>query len=513
METGGPPTWLDVAPPPSSPDEYGAISDVHKSPGPTSSRNLTHPTSASCDLEFATGRKNEGRSPIILDRRDPLPSARALLEARYMDRGQRALHHYRGTFYLWNKNCYQQIDRDAIEAEIWGFLEWAFHKTDTGVKPFQPNRARVADIYSALAAVCNLPGHVEAPTWLAEDTALPPADQFLPVKNGLLHLPTGEIYPASPNYFGLNAAGTAYDPDAPEPTEWLRFLQQLWPNDPQSIGALQDIFGLLLSPDTSQQKLFLIVGPKRSGKGTLARVLTSLLGKHSVAGPTLASLATNFGLAPLIGKSLAIVGDARLGAQSNQAVITERLLSISGEDAVTVDRKYLQAWTGRLTARFMIMTNELPRLADASGALASRFIVLTMERSFFGSEDVGLGSRLEIELPGILNWALAGYRRYRERGHLIQPDCAREAITELEALGSPITAFLKERCVVGASLHCSPDRLYREWAEWCGANGRKETGTKQVFGSMLRSAVPGLKIIQRRLDGDRAREYQGISVK
>jgi hypothetical protein len=33
-----------------------------------------------------------------------------------------------------------------------------------------------------------------------------------------------------------------------------------------------------------------------------------------------------------------------------------------------------------LATRFMIMTNELPRIADASGALASRFIVLTLSR-------------------------------------------------------------------------------------------------------------------------------------
>ena len=32
-----------------------------------------------------------------------------------------------------------------------------------------------------------------------------------------------------------------------------------------------------------------------------------------MAGPTLARLATNFGLAPLLGKPLAVVSDARLG--------------------------------------------------------------------------------------------------------------------------------------------------------------------------------------------------------
>jgi putative DNA primase/helicase len=55
-----------------------------------------------------------------------------------------------------------------------------------------------------------------------------------------------------------------------------------------------------LSGDTSLQKLLMVVGPKRSGKGTIGRVLTGLLGVHNTAAPTLASLTTNFGLAPLI---------------------------------------------------------------------------------------------------------------------------------------------------------------------------------------------------------------------
>lgn len=508
-----PPAWPSEAPLPSS---SGAVLDVPKS-GDGSKADKFEPKAVPlCGNAHPSMRPFDERTPrrdIILDRRDPLPSARSLIANRYSSGAMRTLQHYRGVFHHWNGSCYQHIDNDAVDADIWSFLEWALHKTETDLKPFQPNRSRVGDVHSAQAAVCNLPGHVEAPTWLTKDVGLPRADEFLPVANGLLHLPSGDLYPATPTYFGLNSAAAVYDPDVPEPAEWLRFLNQLWPNDPQSIEALQDIFGLLLSPDTSQQKLFLVVGPKRSGKGTIARVLAALLGRNSVAAPTLASLATNFGLAPLIGKSLAIIGDARLSARADQAAIAERLLSISGEDAITVDRKFLPAWTGRLPVRFMIMTNELPRLADASGALASRFVVLTMEQSFFGKEDRGLSSRLDGELPGILNWALAGYCRQRNRGHLIQPENARDAINELEALGSPIAAFVKERCIVAPGLQCTPDRLFREWVEWCAANGREKPGTKQGFGSMLRAAVPGLKISQQRVNGDRARIYEGISMK
>src|SRR5262249_22423601 len=151
-----------------------------------------------------------------------------------------------------------------------------------------------------------------------------------------------------------------------------------WPGDPEAVALLQQWFGYCLAPDTSQQKILLVVGPKRSGKGTLARVLRRLVGEANAAGPTLAGLATNFGLQALLGRTVAVVSDARLSGRTDAAVVTERLLSISGEDAVTIDRKYLSHVTTRLAVRFVILTNELPRLADSSGALVGRLLVLRL---------------------------------------------------------------------------------------------------------------------------------------
>ena len=203
-------------------------------------------------------------------------------------------------------------------------------------------------------------------------------------------------------------------PREPEPSQWLDFLDQLWPGDPESIATLQEIFGYCLTPDTRQQKAFLSGRPKRSGKGTIGRVLTRLIGERNCVAPTLAGLGTNFGLAPLIGKRLAIISDARLSGRADQHAIAERLLSITGEDALTIDRKYASAWTGQVGSRFLILSNELPRLADVSGALAGRFILLSLTESFYGREDPGLTDKLLSELPGILNWAIAGWARLCE---------------------------------------------------------------------------------------------------
>jgi putative DNA primase/helicase len=440
---------------------------------------------------------------VILDPRDPMQAARALVAAHFVNDDRRLLHRHRGTFWSFDTNHYVLDDQETVRAEVWQFLEQAQRRGDNGkLVPFKPNRARVSDVLDALASVCNLDGRIDPPAWLAGADDLPPATEMLALGNGLLHLASGDLYPPTPSHFGLTASDVAFDPDAPDPKHWLAFLGDLFGADEGAIIALQDWFGYALSPDTSQQKILFVVGPRRSGKGTIARVLTALIGRDSVANPTLASLQTPFGLAPLIGKPLAFITDARLGGRSDQAAIT-----------LTIDRKFMPAWTGRLPTRFAIMTNELPRISDTSGALVGRLVVLVLVQSFYGREDPALTVRLLTELPGILNWSLHGYRRLCQRGYFVQPASAREAIEDLEVLASPIKAFLNDRCHVRPGLTVPVELLYQTWRAWCDSVGRKEAGTKQTFGRDLKAAIPSLRTTQPRDGDNRHRSYEGVGLK
>lgn len=272
------------------------------------------------------------------------------------------------------------------------------------------------------------------------------------------------------------------------------------------------MFGYFLTNDTRQQKLFMLVGPKRSGKGTIARVIEALLGPDNVVGPTLDSFSKNFGLQALIGKQLAIIPDARLERRTNIA-ITERLLSISGGDALTIDRKFRDPLTRQLNTRILLLSNELPSLKDASGALASRFIMLRMTKSFYGKEDIGLTDRLLKELPSILNWAIEGWQRLNEYGCFEQPSSSAELIAEFEDLSSPIHAFIRDCCEVKPGAEIELDRLFRKWGKWCDEQGRDFHGIKSSFGRDLRAAVPTLSISQPRRGGKRIRVYSGIGLK
>lgn len=444
---------------------------------------------------------------------EPMVNARAFVAERYTQEGIRTLHFHQDSFWAWDGTAYQEIEVARIRAELYEWLDDGFYLDDGGNPvPFNPNRGKVDNVVDALKAVTHLPASVQAPAWLGDEAPPYPAGEIIACRNGLLHVQTRTLLPHTPRFFNTFALPFDYDPEAPEPVEWLGFLRQLWEEDEESIQTLQEAMGYTLTADTSQQKMFLIVGPPRSGKGTIARVWRGLLGHGNVAGPTLSAFGTNFGLAPLIGKPLAIISDARLSGKADQQAVVERLLSISGEDAITIDRKYKTHWTGQLPTRIVILTNELPRLADTSGALANRFIVLRLTRSWLGKEDPTLTARLLRELPSILNWALEGLARLRGRGYFIQPTSSADVARELMELSSPITAFVREMCIVGPAYRVPADDLYEAWRAWCEANGRENPGTKQSFGRDLHAALPNLRVVRPREDGQQRRWYEGIGL-
>jgi putative DNA primase/helicase len=223
----------------------------------------------------------------------------------------------------------------------------------------------------------------------------------------------------------------------------------------------------------------------------------------------LASLGTNFGMSPLLGKPLAVISDARLGRGDEHQVV-ERLLSISGEDMLTVDRKYREPWTGQLPTRFLVLSNELPRFGDASGAIAHRFIVATMTQSFLGHENTRLTGELLAELPGILSWALDGLDRLAS-SPFTEPVSSKDAVTALQDLVSPVAAFVRDSCTVGTGEEVGVTELYSAWKEWAEENGHR-AGSQQTLGRDLRAVAPSLRMRRPREGDGRERRYHGLSL-
>ena len=438
---------------------------------------------------------------------------------QYADKRYRKLQSWKGDFYSWKNGGY--IGCDDVDAELTHWLRRHFELMNRKAQAMRegdedgkvPTTHKVTmtlvrNVINALQGECLVRSALIPPCWLGgsdRDTSM-----LLALRNGILDLAKDSFEPATPEFFTLNALGFDHDPNAGKPVEWLKFLKSVWPDDQESIDCLQDWFGYLLTPDTRQQKMLMFIGPRRSGKGTICRVLKELVGERNFAGPTLGGLAQNFGLSSLLDKLVGCISDARLSGRTDTAIVVERLLSITGEDSIDIDRKHKSIVTTKLPTRFVLVSNELPKLGDSSGALAGRMILLRTTETFYGKEDQGLTDRLLRELTGILLWAIEGWKRLHKRGRFIQPSTSIGLMEDMENIASPVGQFVRECCFVGAGESVTTETIYRAWKGWCQEHGRDWPGDAAKFGQQLHAAIPKLDKHRPRRDGKRILEYVGV---
>jgi putative DNA primase/helicase len=478
----------------------------------------------------------------------PLTAPYAVAQQLYRDHlSKEGLSHltaWRGGWMAWQQSRWVEIDTaalrhsvyaalsrakfDAMPAKMRRMLEAAGLPVIPDWQPWNPTKYKIANVLEALAAVVHLSSDVDAPAWIghlrnpnqaaigaagdAVDLTQTPAGQVISCGNGLLDLSTRQLHDHTASFFNLVSVPLDYDADAADAVEWTKFLASVWGDDKESIALLQEWFGYVLSARMDLQKMLMLHGPIRSGKGTIERILAALMGgSRNIASPTLASLSTNFGLSPLIGKPLAFITDARLGNLPSHIVV-ERLLSITGEDWLTIDRKYRKLWTGKLPTRLMLLTNELPKFRDASSAIASRFLILTMTESFLGREDHTLFEKLLPELDSILLWALKGLDRLTEAGHFTEPQSSRDAVALMADLTSPVATSVRERLDRDPELWITHTEAFGAWSMWCEASGHRP-GAKETFGRDLRAAVPEVRSVQRRILGQQVWTYTNIGSK
>lgn len=464
--------------------------------------------------------ENDPDRPLYPAPSAPLRVAKKIYCQFRNDDTARTLLAWRGGWQRWQGPHWSELDPAELRSLVYEELDAVDYErpimekgivVDFERTPWNPDKRKVANVLEAMQAVGHLSSEIDPPAWIdSQSVTKTPAAQMISCANGLLDLSTRTVHVHTPAMFNAVSVPFDYDGDAPPPTAWLQFLDSVWSGDADSIALLQEYVGYVLSGRTDMQKMLMLIGPTRSGKGTVARMLAELVGRGHVAGPTLASLGTNFGLSPLLGKPLAVISDARLGNEPAHTIV-ERLLSITGEDMLTIDRKFRDPWSGKLPTRFVILSNELPRFRDASGAIANRLVILQMTNSFLGREDRTLDERLRSELPGILNWSLEGLDRLTRTGRFTVPSASGDAVNLMMDLSSPVSAFVRDCCRRKPDASVAADTLYTAWKSWAEDNGHR-AGAKSTFGRDLRAVVPEIKVTQPTEGGIRVRTYVCIGL-
>jgi putative DNA primase/helicase len=250
-------------------------------------------------------------------------------------------------------------------------------------------------------------------------------------------------------------------------------VNEIFGGDEALMAFLQRAVGYALTGWTLEQVFFFCYGAKgANGKSTLFDVLRALLGDY----------ATNTSFSTFTGdaykgshqEELMVLENARLVTaleSSHAGGLNEAVVKIvTGGDPLTGSRKYQRSRTFMPRFKLWLAANALPRVKDVSPAFWRRVILLPFNERFEGERaDKHLAGKLRAELPGILNWALAGCAAYQQQG-LNPPRRCVDAAEAWRADNDLLAEFLAA-CKVGAREEIQAGELYSLYERWCVENG------------------------------------------
>jgi P4 family phage/plasmid primase-like protien len=351
--------------------------------------------------------------------------------------------------------------------------------------------------------------------WIQADVPVlweKPSEVVINVLNGLLDLETLELRPHSPKFLSPIQIPITYDPNAKCPA-FDRFVTEVFPEDAQELAY--EVPGDLLTPERSIQKAFLFTGDGGNGKGTFLTFVTHFIGRQNVSNFSLHKLESDrFSVAGVLGK----LGNICADLPSEHLVGTSIFKQVTGNDSITGERKFHEAFSFVPYCRLLFSSNHLPQSKDASKAFYDRWIVVPFDRMFRGStEEISravLDARLSApnELSGVLNKAIAAAKRLRSSGKFTEAASTRTALEDFRNVTDPLAVWLDRSTDTGPhAVIPKADLLvaYNQASEYKG----RPVMTPQGFGRVIKKLRPELEEAQRTIGGKMQWVYVGIELK
>lgn len=384
---------------------------------------------------------------------------------------------YDGQFYLFNGKVWRVIHADVIRNHVLNVLD-----------VYRPPNSMISGVYSVMETL------VTVETVNKDDTV----DQNNTVfQNGVVDIsdPNATIKPHSSKYFTTVELPYNYDPTAQCPT-WLRFLDDVFGNDITSKRSLQQYFGYCLVNNNRLQKMALLVGKSRAGKGVITDTVTEMIGEANTSSPSLESLNNNSTLEAMAKSSVAFIPDAHSVHHSHSNSVVSKLKQITGQDAITYHRLYIGPATHKFDCKIFMSTNAFPEFNDPSGALAARMLVFYFTRSFKGREDPLLRQKIKAEIAGVTQWAIQGLRDLINSGYrFVESENALLEKEEIRASMSPLSPFINSFCEVSINHRTTVKELYTFYRTWTLMDGAKFNLTMSKFRRILRTSDFDINVV------------------
>jgi putative DNA primase/helicase len=302
-------------------------------------------------------------------------------------------------------------------------------------------------------------------------------------KNGTLDLSTGLVRDFNRGDLITKLVHYDYLPSAPCGL-FLSFLNRLMGAEKDEtrakrlVDALQMYFGYSLTGHTSAKAVFMLIGPKDTGKTTLLELFCRLLAEQAtlvrietlMEGPAQRNLGLKADLADLHSVRFARTSETEEGKRLSEAQLK---YITQGMGKIRAERKFENPFEFEETHHLWIDANFKPVIRGTDPAIWDRLFLVPFDEVIPEEEkDPQLLAKLLLEAEGILAWAVAGAQRWYENGRrLPRPDEVREAGDVYRAEMDVVGRFLGERCELEGRFSVGSTELYKAYQRWAEAVG------------------------------------------
>jgi P4 family phage/plasmid primase-like protien len=274
-----------------------------------------------------------------------------------------------------------------------------------------------------------------------------------------------------PKSYLLYCLGTEYDPDAKCPI-WDETLEGVFRDHADAdemIRHLHEIFGYLIQPNKDIAAWFLWHGGGRNGKSTCVEILQATMGDHAVLPRPIHDFGSQgqsaHALTSLVGKLVTIDDDADI----DRPLPASALKKLAEGKLWEANPKHKDQFTFRSSATPVVLYNGWPRVRDLTDGMLRRVHIIPFFRKFVAGVNADDSLRRRIiksELPGVLNRALEGLRRLRDRRAFAEPVDCQMAKREWLRRSNKIMDWLMSTCNMGNGAWTSMHNLYQSYLDW-----------------------------------------------
>lgn len=310
--------------------------------------------------------------------------------------------------------------------------------------------------------------------------------------NGTLNLETMEFRKHDPKDMITKMSNVYYDRNARSEL-WENTVNETFRGDKGKIFFQQQVFGLCLTTDVSQECAFIFQGKPRTGKTTMLETIEYMLS------------ASENGYATTIDRTTLALGNRKQGGNprpDKAKLNAKRYAYLSEPDkGMVLDSAELKTWVSgaSLTARFLnenefnfhptfhliIDTNHEIAVTDYTIFSGDKLLVLEFDNVRPREKrDTTLKDRLRSRenISGIFNWCIEGLNRYIFNGRRLDiPQVIRDSTKKYEVSTDKIQMFFSEVMTKEKGQQSDGHYVFEEYKKWCQANNMRALSAQNFY--------------------------------